>query len=243
MLLSSITKWSCGLFCWWNLPISHTQRIFSINVSNEKIEKFVVAREQKLELLEKAKLCTKYEKNMILAMLVLVNDREKKCEIWKWRSAVPNFLFEILNYFILLSYVKTVFSLLLYQLVLALTVLISSASQQVSGTNCTDILSFSASFGAFIIDISISLPFPAICKLIFLILMLQRMSRCVYELKNKSLDFGPSHLGYILFRKMTTCFGLRDCHQAIITKILKVRCSALQIKLVICEPMWLTEFI
>ena len=112
-----------------------------------------------------------------------------------------------------------------------------------SGTNCIDILRFSASFGAFIIDISISLPFPAICKLIFLILILQRMSRCVYELKNKSLDFGPSHLGYILFRKMTTCFGLRDCHQAIITKILKVRCSALQIKLVICEPMWLTEFI
>jgi hypothetical protein len=149
---------------------------------------------------------------------------------------MPNFLFGILNYFIL-SYVKTVFSLLLYELVLVLAVVISSASQQVSCTNCTYIFSFSASFCAFIIDISNSLPFPAVCNLIFLILILQSMSHCVYEHKNKSLAFCPSQLGYILFRKVTTCFGLRDCHQAIVTKILKIGCTALQIKLVIWAPV------
>ena len=32
---------------------------------------------------------------------------------------------------------------------------------------------------------------------------------------------------------MTTCFGLRDHHQAIVAKILKTMCSAVQTKLVI----------
>jgi hypothetical protein len=39
-------------------------------MSNEKIEKFVATREQKLEFLEKAKLCKYCEKDMILAMLL-----------------------------------------------------------------------------------------------------------------------------------------------------------------------------
>lgn len=54
-------------------------------------------------------------------------------------------------------------------------------------------------------------------------------------LKNKSSDF---HLKQqvILFRKMTTCFSLSDNHHAMITKILKVRCNAVQIKLTIWEP-------
>jgi len=43
--------------------------------------------------------------------------------------------------------------------------------------------------------------------------------------------------------KMATCFSLTDHHQAIITKILKMRRNAGQIKLVIWEPTWLTKFI
>lgn len=65
-----------------------------MNVSNEKMEKFVVTREQKLELLEKANLRKKCEKIMILAMLLLVTDRGIKCEIWKWCSAMLNFCLE-----------------------------------------------------------------------------------------------------------------------------------------------------
>jgi hypothetical protein len=40
---------------------------------------------------------------------------------------------------------------------------------------------------------------------------------------------------YFLFRKMATYFGLRDQYQATITKILKIRCRAVQIKLVVYE--------
>jgi len=42
---------------------------------------------------------------------------------------------------------------------------------------------------------------------------------------------------------MTVCFGLEDPHQAIITKDFKVRCNAVQIKLMLWDPIWLTEFI
>ena len=63
------------------------------------------------------------------------------------------------------------------------------------------------------------------------ILTLQRTSHCAYELKNKLLDFRQNNV--ILLKKMATCFDLRDHHQAIKTKILKIRSSAVQIKLVI----------
>ena len=36
-----------------------------------------------------------------------------------------------------------------------------------------------------------------------------------------------------LYRKMTTCCGLRDDHQDIITKILEIRCNAVPINVVI----------
>jgi hypothetical protein len=56
-------------------------------------------------------------------------------------------------------------------------------------------------------------------------------------LKNKTSDF------LILFRKTTTYFSLSDHHHAMITKILKVRCNAVQIKLMIWEPTRLTKLI
>jgi len=60
-----------------------------------------------------------------------------------------------------------------------------------------------------------------------LLFFLQRTFWCFYELKNKSLFFHKNSF-IVLFRKMA-CFGLSDLHQAIITKILKVRCNAAQI--------------
>jgi hypothetical protein len=44
--------------------------------------------------------------------------------------------------------------------------------------------------------------------MIFLILVLQRTPHRVYELNIELLDFCPTQVGYILFRKMTTCSGL-----------------------------------
>jgi len=45
-----------------------------------------------------------------------------------------------------------------------------------------------------------------------------------------------------MFIKMTTCFSLRSHHQAIITKILRIKCNGVQIKLVIRDPILLTKF-
>jgi hypothetical protein len=39
----------------------------------------------------------------------------------------------------------------------------------------------------------------------------------------------------ILFRKLTTCFGVRERLQPILTKIIKMRCSRVQIELVMCD--------
>jgi len=44
------------------------------------------------------------------------------------------------------------------------------------------------------------------------------------------------HNYVILFRKMTTSFSLSDHHHDMITKILKIMCNAVQIKLMIWEP-------
>jgi hypothetical protein len=46
-----------------------------------------------------------------------------------------------------------------------------------------------------------------------------------------------------LFRKIRIGFGLKDYHQAIFTKIVKIRFNAIQIKLVISDRTWLTKFI
>jgi len=53
---------------------------------------------------------------------------------------------------------------------------------------------------------------------------------------NKSLDFHQTQLRYFI-KKITSCFRLEDHHQAIITKIFKIRCNAVQIKLVIWDPI------
>ena len=58
----------------------------------------------------------------------------------------------------------------------------------------------------------------------------------VHSHKNKSIDFRPTELRCILFRKMIACFGIRDLYQAIITKI-KKNSKAVQIMLVIRDPM------
>jgi hypothetical protein len=39
----------------------------------------------------------------------------------------------------------------------------------------------------------------------------------------------------ILFRQMATRFGRRDHHQAIVTKVLKIKCSGVQIMLVVWD--------
>ena len=161
---------------------------------------------------------------------VIVGNWQRE-KMWNLKMALccAEFLFGILNYLILLSYVKTGVSILLVW--------------AGSGTNYTDTSHLLSKFCAFIIDISNYLPFPAIFRLIFIILILPSTPVFVYQFKNKSLHLCPTQLGYILFRKMTTCFGLRDCHQSIITKILKIRCSAVQIKLMIWDPVWPTKFI
>lgn len=56
--------------------------------------------------------------------------------------------------------------------------------------------------------------------------------------QNNLLYFHQTQFSYILFTKMTTCFGLRDHHQAIVINILKIRFKAVQIKFVIWDPIF-----
>jgi hypothetical protein len=63
---------------------------------------------------------------------------------------------------------------------------------------------------------------------------LQLTPGCIYELK-KIVKIFVTHNLIILFRTVTTCFGLGDHHKAIFTIILIIMRSAVQIKLVSSE--------
>lgn len=67
-------------------------------------------------------------------------------------------------------------------------------------------------------------------------IFLQRTLCGVYELNSK-FYISVKHNFVVLFRIMTTCSGLRDQHQTIVTKFLTIKYISVQMKLVIRDPV------